>query len=49
MKYVIPGLMTAFISLVIIAGFFGPYVISIILMILSVLCLAVMNRPRPCR
>ncbi len=46
MKNIIPWLMAAFISMVIVAGFFGPYVISIILTLLSVLCFAVMSRPR---
>ena len=39
-------LMAGFISLVIVAGFFGPYLISIILALLSILCAVVMTRPR---
>jgi len=46
MKTMIPWLMAGFITAVIVAGFFGPYVISIILTLLSVLCFAVMSRPR---
>lgn len=46
MKTFSTWLMVAFISGVIVAGFFGPYMISVILSVLTALCIAVMMRPR---
>lgn len=46
MKTLSTWLMVAFISGVIVAGFFGPYMISVILSLLTVLCIAAMMRPR---